>query len=172
VKPALTDALLFQLGWFACVAGGNRGALLSVAIVLPLQAVLVPRMPREWIAALGMACAGLLVDLGWQALGVLRFERAPVGVVPPWLALVWLLFALALGRSLAWLQGRVLLAAVAGAVAGPLSYLAGLGLGAARSDLPSWQLALLMAASWSLLLPALAACARRAGPAPGAVPAQ
>jgi hypothetical protein len=162
MRPVLLDAVLFQLGWIACVAGGNSGALLAALLVLPLHWALVSRDAREWLFAIVLGSAGLAVDLAWQAAGALHFAQTVGGVLPPWLAVLWLLFALALFHSLAWLQGRPLLAASCGALAGPVTYLAGLRLGAAESALAPVQLALLMAPAWAVLLPALAETARLA----------
>jgi hypothetical protein len=153
VPRAVLNALCFQVGWLACVAGGNRGALLAGLLILPLHARFVSRCPREWCVAVVLAGLGLAMDLAWQAAGVVRFEGALLYAVPPWLAMLWLLFALSLFHSLAWLRRSAWLAAAIGAISGPFTYLAGLRLGAAVSPLPEWQLALVMAPAWALLLP-------------------
>lgn len=157
VPPALRDALLFQAAWFACVAGGNTGALLALALLLPLQATWPgTRNAREWSVALLFAGVGLAMDLGFQAAGLLRFDDAGVTGVPPWLAVLWLFFAGTLLRSLAFLQGRPVPAAVLGAVGGPLAYIAGEQLGAAHSPHGPVELVLLLAPGWALLLALLA----------------
>ena len=162
MRGALLQALLFQAGWLGCVAGGNRGALAVALLVLPLHAWLFPMHGRAWATALALAGTGLALDLGWQAAGVMQFAHTPPGGLPPWLAGLWLLLALSLFHSLAWLQQRLWIASVLGALAGPLSYVAGLRLGAAQSPLPAWQFACLLAPAWAMLLPVLALAARQA----------
>jgi Protein of unknown function (DUF2878) len=164
VSRLVLNAVCFQAGWLACVAGGNRGALLACLLILPLHARFVSRCPREWRVALALAGLGLGMDLAWQAAGLLRFEGALLHGVPPWLALLWLLFALSLFHSLAWLRRSAWLAAAAGAIAGPFTYIAGLRLGAAGSPFPEWQLALVMAPAWALLLPVMTHYTRDARP--------
>jgi hypothetical protein len=151
----LLNALAFQGGWFACVLGGTPWALAAGVLVLPLHLGLSRSRRRE--AAVLLVCAGIGIahDLLWQRFGLLRFEGDAIGPLPVWLAVLWLLFSTTLGHSLAWLQSRPLLAAALGAVFGPLSYCAGLRLGAAHSALEYWQVGLVMMPAWLVLLPSL-----------------
>jgi len=155
IPPALLNAALFQAGWFACVIGGNAWSLAAALLLLPLHYLWFDRSPRAWGFILVTATLGLAMDLGWQQLGLLQFNGTVAGGVPPWLVVLWLFFASTLQHSLAWLQQRLWLAALLGASSGPLSYVAGLNLGAAVSSVPQWQVALAMAPAWMLLLPLL-----------------
>ena len=167
MKPAtLLNALAYQAGWLACVLGGNAWALPAGALLLALHWWLVERSARGWAIVVIAALLGLAMDLGWQRLGLLRFDGTVAGGLPPWLAMLWLLFATPFAHSLAWLQARLALAALLGAVCGPLSYVAGIALGAAASRFPSWQVALAMAPAWGLLLPLLLFLARSPRTAP------
>ena len=76
---------------------------------------------------MGLVFDSLLVTVGWLEYPNGMF--APV-VAPYWILSMWVLFATTLNVSLAWLHGRYTLAAVFGAIGGPLSYLAGARLGA------------------------------------------
>jgi len=161
MSPALRDYIVFQLGWTACVAFGNTGAMFALLVCLPLQALWPGRRTkREWGLVLAFSVAGLAMDLGWQALELLDFTGQLAFGVPLWLVVLWLLFNGTLFHSLAFLQQRLALAAVLGAIAGPLSYLAGMRLGAATSDRETWLVLSAMAPAWALLLPALAYLAR------------
>jgi hypothetical protein len=76
------------------------------------------------------------------------------------MAVLWALLGSTLNHSMAWLQGRWLLAAVLGSVGGLASYEAGVRLGAVEMvDVVAcrWSLGL----GWALLMPALLALARR-----------
>lgn len=162
MSPALRDYVVFQCGWACCVALGNRGALFALLVLLPLQALWPSRRTfREWMLVLGCAAAGIVMDLGWQALGLLSFTGAVAAGIPLWLLVLWLMFAGTLLHSLAFLQQRLVLAAVLGAVAGPLSYLAGMRLGAASSGHDAWVVAVAMAPAWAVFLPVFARVARR-----------
>jgi hypothetical protein len=155
VPPALLNAALFQAGWFACVLGGNTWSLVAAALLLPLHFLWFEHSARAWTFILLSAGLGLAMDLGWQHLGLLQFNGTLAGGIPPWLLVLWLFFASTLQHSLAWLQQRLWLAALLGASSGPLSYVAGLNLGAAVSSVPQWQVALAMAPAWMVLLPLL-----------------
>ncbi len=156
----ILNALAYQAGWLACVLGGNAWALSAGTLLLALHWWLVDRSARGWAMVVIAALLGLAMDLGWQRLGLLRFDGTVAGGLPPWLAMLWLLFATTFAHSLAWLQARLALAALLGAVCGPLSYIAGIALGAAATRFPPWQVALAMAPAWALLLPLLLYLAR------------
>ena len=149
------NAFAYQCGWLACVAGGNAWALPAGALILALHGWLVERSARGWAFMVLAALLGLAMDLGWQRLGLLAFHGTLGAGIPPGLVVLWLLFATTFAHSLAWLHERLALAALLGAVLGPLSYVAGVELGAATTRFPLWQVALAMAPAWALLLPLL-----------------
>lgn len=149
------NAAAFQLGWFACVAGGNAWALSVGPMLLAAHYFFVSRERTEWMLIGAGAAMGLALDMAWQQLGLLKFEGAVLAGIPPWLCMLWLLFMTTVRHALAWLQQRAVLAAVIGAVAGPASYLAGVELGAAETPYTAWQIALALGTAWMLLLPLL-----------------
>lgn len=69
---------------------------------------------------------------------------------------MWLLFSTSLSGTLKWLQGRYLVAALLGAVFGPLSYVAGGRLGAIESNQDFLLTVLVLAVVWGLVVPLLA----------------
>lgn len=160
-SPDLKDALVFQAAWITCVAGGNAGAMVSLLLLLPLQARWAGlRTGREWRLVIGFAISGLVIDLALQHLGLLNFEEQFAFGIPLWLAVLWLHFAGTPFRSLVFLQHRLPLSAVLGAVGGPLSYVAGIHLGAASSKHADAVVALAMTPVWALLLPLFCYLAR------------
>ena len=63
--------------------------------------------------------------------GQVHFASAwPAGLAPYWMLSLWIVFATTLNHSLRWLMNRPVAAALAGAIGGPLAYLAGAKLGA------------------------------------------
>ncbi len=82
------------------------------------------------------------------------------GTAPYWIVAMWLLFATLLNRSLRWMHDRLAVAAVFGAIGGPLAFYAGHRLGAVEfGNFPLAMVAL--AIGWALILPLLVAMARR-----------
>jgi len=142
-----------QAGWFACVlsaAAGKPwiGVGVSAAGWIVHLAWIRPGL-REALLLASAAAIGLAADSGVASLGAIRFAP-PEPVAPAWMAALWANFAATLRVSMSWLQGRWILSALLGAVAGPLSYLAGQRLGAIAVDNP-WAVAV----EWALAMPAL-----------------
>jgi hypothetical protein len=73
---------------------------------------------------------------------------------------LWALFATALNVSMRWLKPRLLLAALLGAVCGPLSYWGAVRLGAVQFVDPL-RIAIALAVGWAVLMPALMWLSRR-----------
>lgn len=156
----LVNFVAFYLGWFACVAGAGKGyfylgPLVVVGLVaLHLRLVADPR--RELRLLLTAAALGYTVDTAQTIVGVIRFGVAsPVWWLPPlWLLGLWFIFGTTLNVSFRWLAGRAGLAALLGAISGPLSYYAGVRLGAAEFPHPLFSFVAL-AAVWAVLMPVL-----------------
>ncbi len=158
----LVNFLLFQTAWFVCVSGAAHGQAWVGPLAGAGVAFVRVRMagaPRRGEAAflLIAALAGGLLDTAICLSGAYAF--AP-GVMPPWLmpawfGALWVAFASTFGMSLGWIGGRLRLAALLGAIGGPLAYLAGERLGAVRfGDHAGWVLALL-GAVWAAAMPLL-----------------
>lgn len=162
ITPALLlNALLFQLGWWVCVLGGDGIAIAFVAGALLLYWRYARPDRAEWLCIALSAGIGCLLDSSLHAFGVLRFAETATFSIPLWLVALWLLFATTLNQSLRWLQARSLLAALLGAGAGPLSYWGGAQLGAAQFGIAAPVACLVLAVCWGLLLPLLNAMMRR-----------
>ena len=162
----LFNALAFQLGWFACVLGGaNRlpwlGTLVA-ALIVYWHLHQAQRPGREFallavVGVLGALWDSLLVALGWlhYPSGTLMNNTAP-----HWIIAMWVLFASTLNVSLRWLRGRRALGALLGAVAGPLAYYAGAGLGGVDITAPLLAFTAL-AAGWAVFVPLLISLSTR-----------
>ncbi|AOY99675.1 hypothetical protein BKK81_10725 [Cupriavidus sp. USMAHM13] len=162
----LAYALLGQAGWFAAVLGAVHGAAwLGPAFTLTVLALhlwQVPRPGREACLLAGVALGGAFWETTLVRLGLVQYAHVITlpGGAPLWLVGLWILLALQLNVLFSWLRGRPWLAALLGAVAGPLSFRAGVALGAATFPDPVHALAVL-AAGWALALPLLVHAAAR-----------
>ena len=106
---------------------------------------------------LGTWFDSMLVAFGWVAYSTGQWHPM---LAPYWIISMWMLFATTLNLSLKWLRDRTWLAAVVGALAGPLTYVAGARLGAI--ELTNLEAALAaLGAGWALMLPALVALGSR-----------
>jgi len=155
----------FQGAWFACVLGAAHGRPWAGAAVAAGVAALAIAFSVRPAADALMVAAALLVGLAWDSamarLGWIAYaEPGPLAsVAPGWILALWALFAVTLRDPLRALHRRPLLAALLGAVGGPLSYAAAARLGACRFDGPMAPVAL--AIGWAVITPLLLTLARR-----------
>ncbi|MCW8900067.1 MAG: DUF2878 domain-containing protein [Gammaproteobacteria bacterium] len=132
----ILNIVLFQLGWFACVlsAASNQPMLGAIAAVIIISIHLF--ISKQYKEELRIIAIAMVIGLVWDSLivsmGWITYQSGMVFsfLAPYWIVLMWALFATTLNFSMSWLKGKVLLAAIFGAVAGPLAYYAGVKLGA------------------------------------------
>ncbi|PWE45416.1 DUF2878 domain-containing protein [Pseudomonas prosekii] len=156
----LVNAALFQLGWFACVLGGDSLWLWVAVAVLVIHLLWISRWVDEGRLILSAVLLGTTVDSTLRWLGVFEFtDVAPL--IPLWLMLLWALLATTLRHCLQWSAKPWWLASLLGAVGGPLSYYAGSQL--AGVQFPYGQVVTLLGLGvlWALLFPALHFMAQR-----------
>ncbi len=164
--PILINIFAFYIGWFACVLGGAYGLpWLGTALALAIVVRHIGQAMQPWLElrlALLAGLLGVLVDSLPVAAGLVDYPSGTVltGMAPYWIVALWMLFATTLNVSLRWLKGRLLLAAVLGAIAGPPAYYAGAGLGAITL-LQAGPALLLLALLWSMAMPLLVSLATR-----------
>jgi len=161
----LIHLIAFELVWFSSVIGAAHGLpWLGPVATLPLVAwhlTGVRNPAREMGVLLAAMLLGSLLDELITASGLVRYPSAPhAAVIPFWIVTLWLAFATTLNTSLRWLQKRLLLAAVLGALGAPLAYLSATRLGAVQ--LPQlWLAVATVSVAWALLLPLLCLMAER-----------
>ncbi len=159
----LANFLLFQIGWFGCVLNAPARPLTAAAIALLMVAVALwrtPDRPGEVVLLSLAAVIGTLCDTLFVMSARLYYAGAlPTPLPPLWDVVLWPLFATTLNGALGWLKERLMLAALLGAVGGPLAYVAAARLGAVQLRAPRSTL-LLLAVAWSVLTPLLLVLAR------------
>lgn len=164
MKSIALNVTLFKLGWlsvvFAAAAGLAEVGVVAVGVVLLIHLLRAQRKTDELIV---LGAAGL-IGLVWETFllqtGALSYSQAGASglLAPYWIVSMWMLFATTLNVSMNWLRKNFIVAAIAGAVGGPLSFLAGEKIGAVTvHDTGVW----LIAAGWAVLLPLVAALAGR-----------
>ena len=125
IQQQVISIVIFQLGWFSCVVGGSTFALLTLPIWLVAHFYFIDlRQGEKYFIAIA-TIIGIFVDsllIAWNVI------QLPTGQIycPPWLAILWLLFAISFNHALAWLKHYSRLIAIGfGIVGGPLSYYIG-----------------------------------------------
>ena len=150
----LANAGMFQLGWFACVLGGNSLWLLLPAGVLLVNGLWISARWTEVRLIICVCLLGTLVDSLLLNAGVFEFRQEGI-LIPFWLMLLWALLATTLNHCLEWTARPAWRAVLLGAVGGPLSYYAGQRLGAVQFGFGLWPTLVLLAVLWAGLFPAL-----------------
>jgi hypothetical protein len=158
----MLNFVLFQAGWFACVLGGAHGMhVAAVAAAGAIIGVSLWRFSADRMSdvrlLVAVALIGFCVDSANLGFGVFELIGAPrfPHLCPLWLVALWALFGTTLRGSLSWLAGRYGLAALLGAVAGPLSYLGGAKLGAVTLH-PNRAFSIAaLATAWAVVMPLL-----------------
>jgi hypothetical protein len=155
-----------QVGWFVCVISAAKGSAwigVTLAMVLVTIHVLSAARPREELKLLASVTAiGATWEFALVSFGLLAYPSSTAipGVEPLWLPALWALFAAQFNTTYRWLKTRVSVAALLGAIAGPLSFRAGAALGAVRFAKP-WAAAVTLVIGWAVLLPVVTVLSRR-----------
>ena len=157
---AAINFVAFQAGWFACVLGAAHdmaaAGSLCAAVIVAAHIALVARPLTE----LRLVAIALLIGVLWDSAlvmsGWLDFRGGFLlpRMAPHWILALWALFAITLNHSLAWLHGRLPVAALLGAIAGPMAYWGGVKLGAVTIIEPL-HASLALAAGWAIFTPLL-----------------
>jgi hypothetical protein len=152
LKYRWTNLILFKLSWFCAALLGDSGNWLLASLVL-ISFLLGPRSLKGLAIIAVLAMVGLAVDWSLLEVGIFLFES---GHIPVWLGLLWLAFGQAIGHGF-WFVARqqLVIQGLIGAMAGCVSYYAGMKLGAFDFGYPTAITLLILAIVWSVLLPGL-----------------
>ena len=152
--------IAFQAAWFAAVLGAAHGmpwlGVVAVPAALALHLALSPDWRPELLLALAAAGTGFVFDSILIAAGM--FSPVPYILPSPfsslWMVMLWVNLATTLNVSMGWLSGRYALAAVFGAIGGPLAYYSGAKLGA-MTRLPDVGGLAGIGIAWAIAMPLL-----------------
>lgn len=157
----LRNIICFQLGWFSCVLGAaNHHAWFGVVAAICLIAWQLSnskdQMGEVYLVLLTMLI-GIFFDFVPMNLGWISFEPIafwPSQLPPPWMILLWGMFATTLNVSLNWLKSKPLISIGLGTLAGPLAYWGGSRLGAFK--IVDFNAAMIyLSIGWAVVVPAL-----------------
>ncbi|MEM9626750.1 MAG: DUF2878 domain-containing protein [Pseudomonadota bacterium] len=128
--PKWLNFILFQSIWFAAILGQDMLEWLIV-LLLVVHLTLCPDLKNELKVILPCAAIGIIADTMLTFAGFFIFDPAPsILPIPLWLIGIWLGFVGTFRHSMSYLLAKPAIAIPASMVAAPLSYLAGVKLGA------------------------------------------
>ena len=152
--------VFFQLGWFACILGAaNQQVMLAVLLTLAYIAFHIWYLdePGQSLHLLSKALVyGIVADSVLVQLGYLNFQDSwPTSHLSPvWMWVLWVLVATTINGSLSWLRGRPILGAILGSICGPMSYEAGIRMGAGSWGSGNQTIGLiLVGVVWAIAIP-------------------
>jgi hypothetical protein len=150
--PKWLNFILFQSIWFAAILGQEKLEWL-VALLLAFHVILSADLKDEIKVVLMCAAVGVVADTMLTFAGVLVFDPAPSALpIPFWLIGVWLGFAGTFRHSMSYLMAKPMIAIPAAAVAAPLSYLAGMKLGAVSFGLDIGATIVVIGLLWACMM--------------------
>jgi len=157
----IINILGFQIGWFSCVLGSANqlpwfGVLISsLILVVHIARASEPAFEARLLLAaliIGLIFDSIPMSLGWISFAPVNFW--PNQLPPPWMIMLWALFASTINISLRWLKHKRELAIFIGAIAGPLAYWSGARLGALQ--LTHFNAAIIyLSIGWAVAVPML-----------------
>jgi len=162
----LINLTLFKAGWIAAVVSAAASFPTAGTLVIAVAAfVHIARAEdrQHEIRLLALAAViGLLWESALVSTGLVQYGAQGVlpGIAPFWIVAMWVLFATTLNVGMRWLRKSAVVAALAGAIGGPLSFVAGEKAGAVT--FPDASAALFaIGLGWAVFLPLLVRFAAR-----------
>lgn len=165
MTPWITLAA-YELAWLVAIEGAGRGHAWPGVLAVALFAAWRLATSRTRLVDLRLAATALVLGLAletlWTGSGLLRYAAPwPGATAPAWLLALWVAFALTIVPLFRYLHARPWLAAVLGAIGGPLAYLgAARGWHALALATPVWRPLLAIALGWAVATPLLTSLAR------------
>ncbi|WP_194755549.1 DUF2878 domain-containing protein [Aliidiomarina indica] len=150
MNPRIVAFVVFDFVWLSAV-WGRESWLWLTALLIGLMFASAPKVLwQQRRAFFAILVVGLAIEWATVIAGVIQFTGT--SGIPAWLYMLWIGFT---GMALVvfdWLHRRYLLAAIAGAIFGPVTYLAGARFGAAELLLVTPAIIAVYAIAWALLM--------------------
>jgi hypothetical protein len=148
----IANAVLFQVGWFVCILYGSFWAGIFTLTTITFHFITSRQRCEDAVAVLIAIALGVLHDSLLLHSSHIQFVES--AYLPPlWLVCLWALLGITLNHSLVWIYSRPLWSALLGAIAAPLSYLAGVTLSSAEWSSPLLEVLPIIAILWLVVLP-------------------
>lgn len=149
----LFNFIWFQVNWFGLILFENHFLPVSFAFIVWHYVRCEDFCLQDLTLASSLAVCGLIIENMMLYFDVISFSTSLFGfaTAPLWLILLWFVFGLTLNHSLRFFYRYPFYAYIAGAVFGPISYVAGIKFGAADLGSSMFILMFSYAVVWSLV---------------------
>ncbi len=160
LKHILLNGTMFNISWLLIVSQQSTAwALFVVVAHLSLHFALMGKGLPEARLIVMVSIFGVVLDQVLFATGVFTIG-GEASLAPIWLTCLWPALATTLMHAFSGLQGRNILAMVAGGIGGTTSYVAGVRMTDIDFGSPLWA-PLAICLLWAMLFPTLLAVAER-----------
>lgn len=166
MKSVVINLAVFKAAWVATVIGAAAGMPLVAVMAAAVAASIHLKRSDDRQAELRLLVLAAAIGFVWESAlvsaGMLVYASGQLvpGFAPYWIVAMWVLFATTLNVGMRWLRRNIVTAAIAGAIGGPLAFVAGASAGAVTLVHPVTSL-LVIGIGWSLLLPLMVRFAMR-----------
>jgi hypothetical protein len=163
----LVNFVLFQVLWaitiYGVTIGNNWLAPAGLLAVLIIHYSFSATFKADLLLAFLAVLVGLAVETALVQFHILDYAQPlPFKQIAPfWTLILWANFALTMNGCIQWLQGKYYVAAILGAIGGPLSYFAGIELNAATTGVALALMLTVIAAIYAVTTPALLLLAKQ-----------
>ena len=150
----LAAFVIFDFVWLAAVLGRSDWLWVTALLILGMFAATPKLLWRQRQTLFFLVVLGCLAEFATVYFGVIRYEGS--ALIPLWLILLWVGFS---GMALVvfdYLHRRYLIAAILGAIFGPVTYFAGERLGAAELLVPFFTAIVVYSAFWAVMMVVIA----------------
>ncbi|MCC5887622.1 MAG: DUF2878 domain-containing protein [Gammaproteobacteria bacterium] len=160
------NLVALKAAWFACVLGGAASlpwiGVAAVGGLVALHLWLSPRVQPELHLLAAVGLAGAVWETFLVRTDLLSYPSGMIvsGTAPVWIVALWVGFATCLNVGMRWLKGRYAVAALFGAVGGPMAFYGGSRLGGVTFADTGTAL-LVLAAGWAVLMPTIVRLSER-----------
>ena len=160
MKNVIVNLAVFKVAWTAVVISAAAG-IPAIGVAAVFLAVGVRLKSCDGAATeVRLLLVAAAIGFAWESIlvlsGLLEYPSgnwAP-GMAPFWMVSMWVLFATTLNVGMRWLRRNRAVAAIAGAIGGPVGFFAGSSAGAVELLSPAIAL-IAIGLGWAVLLPAL-----------------
>jgi hypothetical protein len=160
MKHVFLNLAVYKAAWSAVVISAAAGmpviGTIAVAIAVGIHLWCCDNPDAEIRLLLAAAALGFAWESALVVAGLLEYSSGNwmPGLAPYWIVSMWILFATTLNVGMRWLRRSTAVAAVAGAVGGPLAFFAGASIGAVEFMSPAIALTCI-GIGWAVMLPLL-----------------
>ena len=148
-----------EITWGACAYGAINDqeyfGVIVGGIYIFIHFLFTQSRFEDLLTLVVISAVGVTVDVVNTIYGVVAFNTySELFLIPHWLVVLWMVFALMVPHSLLWLSRNYLLAALLGGILGSFSYWLGHKLGAIILPEPVLTNTMIYFFEWSILFPA------------------